>query len=254
MEINSNRTVLIVDDEEYSRLYLATMLNELYPGIVIKAASTAREAEQLIYSQDYDTLFLDVEMPGKSGITILNELREKGKAYPVIYVSAYERFDFARRAIQLNATDYLVKPVSGFDLKLATDKAFAEWDNREKPVFATAPEESEDRSRFCLITAKGHRYFLPHEVVYFSTTGRYASVFYVDGSMDALNRSLTALNESLPKPEFQQVSRQYVVNMSFVRYFSKKNKTITVMCGNDFVELDRIFPKVFEELLPNKEE
>jgi len=252
MGVYSNRTVLIIDDEEYSRLYLTTMLKELYPGIVIKAANTAREAEQLLYAQDYDTLFLDVEMPGKSGIAMLNELRANGKMYPVIYVSAYERFDFARRAIQLNATDYLVKPVSGNDLKIATDKAFEEWDSRE--VVATRIDESDDRNRFCLITAKGHRYFLPQEVVYFSTTGRYASVYYVDGGTDALNRSLTALYESLPKPEFQQVSRQCVVNMSFIRYFSKKNKTITVLCGNDFVELDRIFPRVFENLLPNKEE
>lgn len=250
MEIYSNRSVLIVDDEEYSRLYLETMLKDLYPGIVLKVASTAKEAEQLMYANNYDALFLDVEMPGKSGIVILNELRGKGKMYPVIYVSAYERFEFARKALQLNATDYLVKPVSSTDLKAATDKAFAMWDKFGRGV----AEDNEDRSRFCLITAKGHRYFLPHEVVYFSTKGRYANVYYMDGGTDALNRSITALEEVLPKPEFQQVSRQCIVNMSFVRYFSKKNKTITLMCGNDFVEIDRIFPKVFEELLLNKEE
>lgn len=241
----TKKKILIVDDEEKSRLYLATILVELFPHFETSMASTPTEALFMLSKQSFDCLFLDVEMPGMTGLELVSQLWQGVSQIPVIFVSAYKRADFIQSALRLNAVDYLDKPVDPFELERAVKKAlFENHTLQSSPIQST----NEPLSRFRLFTDKGDRLVLPNEIAYFETEKRYSRVYFADGTSDSVRTSLSQLIPLLPS-SFLHVGRQYVANIDYVKYFSKTNKTLTLIFNNERVELSKIFPNVFPRLI-----
>lgn len=111
---------LIVDDEYPARRELRYLL-EKYPDIqVVGEATNAREALQLLEALDYAILFLDVDMPGGSGLELGRQLRERETAPHLIFITAHE--EFAVEAFSVNAVDYLLKPLDPQRLERALNK------------------------------------------------------------------------------------------------------------------------------------
>ncbi len=199
-------TALLVDDEPLALAELQNMLLK-YPDIsVTDTAKNAADAIQKIQTQKPQLVFLDINMPGKSGFELLEELDESPY---VIFVTAYDQF--AIKAFEVNALDYLLKPVNANRLAEAIDKA-------KKQIGASKNEElkmSIDKRIF--IKDGDLCYFVPlSEIFLIESVGNYARIFYRD-KKPLLHKSLNYLEEKLPDTHFFRTGRQHIINVEFIK-------------------------------------
>lgn len=111
---------LIVDDEYPARQELRFALSSFDNVEIVGEATNAQEALALIKALDYQVLFLDISMPGMSGLELGTSIQELSKQPQVIFITAYD--EYAVQAFEVNAADYLLKPVETARLKKALDK------------------------------------------------------------------------------------------------------------------------------------
>ncbi|MGQ9826131.1 MAG: LytR/AlgR family response regulator transcription factor, partial [Desulfotomaculales bacterium] len=113
---------LIVDDEYPARQELRYALNEFSQIEIVGEATNAQEAMALIRALDYQVLFLDISMPGMSGLELGAAIRELPRPPYVIFVTAYD--EYAVKAFDVDAVDYLLKPIEISRLKRAVDRVW----------------------------------------------------------------------------------------------------------------------------------
>jgi DNA-binding LytR/AlgR family response regulator len=237
----TQKKILIVDDEQQSRLYLAEILKEMHPEYCILLASTPDEALFITKKECIDLILLDVEMPGMSGLEMLSKLRTELPNLPVIFVSAYKRAEFIQKAIRLDALDYLDKPVDPFELECSLNKVF-----QRKSISIESTKEIE---RFRLLTNAGDMFVEVHEVIYFNSDGRYSIAYLADGKPVQVRENLEALSKKLPAKYFLRVSRQHIANIHCIKLVSKANKTITLNSCQTNTILHRIYPQIITKLV-----
>ena len=102
-------TILIVDDEDHLRLSLSLILQK--ENYRVTSAASAEEALACLRAQDYDLMFLDLNLPGMSGIDLLMDVNKRTPRMPVLILTAHAALDSAIQAVRLGARDYLIKPV-----------------------------------------------------------------------------------------------------------------------------------------------
>ncbi len=231
---------IIVDDEENARLYMARMLSLSFPDMEIEFAVSPAEALFVLEKKKTDLIFLDVELPGMSGLEMLGELRDRRIETPVIFISQYKRPDFIQKALRLGAVDYIDKPVHPDELEVAVRKILikrlAEVNNQP------------GSGKVCLSTSKGTLYLDPADIFYFETSGRESIAHTVNGESDIIVReSLVKLEKILPAENFRRVSRQCIVNVNYIKLVNK-DKLIILEAGKCQVKLDKIYPQVTAEL------
>ena len=115
--------VLLVDDHKILRRGLRGVIEEEFPDTAFGEAESSQTALELIYGQTWDLVLLDVNIPGRNGFDILQEIKQVSPETPVLIVSAYPEEDFAVRALKLRAAGYLTKSRAADELKPAIKKA-----------------------------------------------------------------------------------------------------------------------------------
>ncbi len=234
-----HKKALIVDDEENARMYLANFLKELYTEFEIQLAASPLEAIYILTKQKTDLIFLDVEMPGMTGLEMLKQLREQINEIPVIFVSSYKRAEFIQSAMRLNAIDYLDKPVNPIELDNAIQKAFKNRNNSSSNHFI--------KNKIRLFTEKGELIFEPDEVLCFESEKRNSVAYFVNDDKKVKVRSnLTELMGILPPQIFVRVSRQFIININKIKYISKSTKSIILKNNNEQFVIQRVFPEVLK--------
>lgn len=236
-----NKVILIVDDEENSRLYLANILLELFPEMHVQFASTPQEALFLISKNTFDTIFMDVEMPEMTGHELMQKIREMQNLTPVIFVSAFSNDTYLRKALRLSAVDYLDKPVNPKELENAIQKSL-----NKAPVKKQNGNGNNNRIR--LLTRSGDILYNPYEIVCFFVEGRYTNMHLITGEIVLLRNNLNHLLQKIPDDTFIRVSRQVIVNTRLIRNVSKNNKVITLEWEDNQLTINKIFPSVLKKL------
>lgn len=117
--------VLLVDDHKILRRGLRGVIEEDYPDAHFGEAENSNTALELIYQAAWDLVLLDVNIPGRSGFDVLQEIKQVAPDTPVLVISAYPEEDFAVRALKLRAAGYLTKSRVADELKPAIKKALA---------------------------------------------------------------------------------------------------------------------------------
>ena len=240
--MNIDKIILIVDDEEKARLYLAALLNELFPRIHALFAASPAEAIIILEKQYIDLMLLDVEMPGMTGLELLAQLREKIGAKPVIFISAYKRAEFIQRAMRLEAIDYIDKPVDPLELKVAINKCFEAMSIQQIGV-----QKMPDKIK--LLTSKGEMRCEHDDLLYFETLKRNSIAYFNNGTKEVLVRhNLVELEELLPTTHFVRVSRKYIINKKHIKFISKSTNSITLLKGCEHIELRKLNSKTLISL------
>src|SRR6267143_1916176 len=111
--------VLIADDHAVFRRGLKETISEAFPKVTFGEAKTAQETVELVRRQDWDVVMLDISMPGKSGLDILNDLKRLRPKLPVLFLSMHPEEQYARRALKSGAAGYLTKESVPEELKTA---------------------------------------------------------------------------------------------------------------------------------------
>ena len=230
---------IIVDVEENARIYLAKMLKLSFPEMEIELAVSPAEAFLVLENKKVDLIFLDVELPGMSGLEMLAALREKGIDTPVTFVSQFKSPDFIQKALRLGAVDYIDKPVNPDELEVAVRKILCKKGN--------GANNHSGKEKICLSTYKGTLYLEPAEICCFETSGRESIVHTVQGQSGiTVKESLVKLEKILPAENFRRVSRQYIVNVNCIKLI-RRNKSLVIQTAIGETELHKIYPHCIRE-------
>ena len=238
-------TILIADDEAPSREKLKRMLGQLAPGHGIIEARDGLEAMGLIEQQKPDILVLDIHMPEMTGLEVALEI---GDRFPVIFVTAYD--EYAIKAFELFAVDYLLKPYSLQRLDVAIQRAYSRIDKPaiipSKELLALAKNLSPQHAPRILVRI-GER-MLPlsiSSINWIASMGNYLELHTEDGKFierDTMNNFLSRLDSG-----FIRVHRSFSVKLEEVRKVEavfKGDYQLTMSDGNT-VKLSRHYRDAF---------
>ncbi len=205
--------VVIVDDERLAREELIRNLAEYPDFAVIGEAANAEDAEAMINSLKPDLVFLDIQMPGRTGLDLLNDLVHRPE---IIFVTAYN--EYALQAFESQALDYLVKPVRQERLQ----KSVA----RLREIFS-GPRDKHQQ----FFVKEGDRWVLvkTEDIYRISSAGNYAKI-YVDHHSVLIRRSLNQLEEALNKNLFFRINRNEIINVRFIRELKTLPKGRLMVC------------------------
>jgi two-component system, LytTR family, response regulator len=239
--------VILVDDERLARAAFAQLLAE-HPDVqIIGEAKNANEAMQLLDEHDPDVLFLDIQMPEKNGFELLAELPN---CPHVVFVTAYD--EYAIKAFEVNALDYLLKPVEPARLAETLDKLrkkmAEEAEQQNNPPVLTNKLTAQDR----IFIKDGEKcWFVELEKVrMFESEGNYVKVHF-DTFRPLILRSLNNLEERLDEKTFFRANRKYIINLKWItRIESWFNGGLQVeLREGEKVEISRRQAIKFKELM-----
>jgi two-component system LytT family response regulator len=198
---------ILVDDEKLAREGLKNLLKEFPEVQIIGEASNADEALELIDKLKPQLVFLDVQMPEKTGFDLLEDLIETPA---IIFTTAYD--EYALKAFEVNALDYLLKPVIKERLADAVQKA-------KKQI----EEQQQNKNRQMLLPTEkvfirdGDRcwYIKLEDIRMIESAGNYAKIYF-DKYQPLIHRTLNSLDERLSDQLFFRANRQQIVNLNFL--------------------------------------
>ncbi len=197
--------VLIIDDERLARHELIRML-EVYPAMeVVGEAANADEAEKMITELRPDLLFLDINMPGRDGFQLLEALE---LAPHVVFVTAYD--EHAVQAFEVNALDYLLKPIDPQRLGAAVEKI-----TRLPREGSTQRELLAAEDRIFIKDGEKCWFVALKDVRLFESEGNYVRVRFAD-SKPLVLRSLNNLEKKLDPHVFFRANRKQIINLAWV--------------------------------------
>jgi two-component system LytT family response regulator len=237
---------VLIDDERLARTELRKLLSE-FPDIeVVGEAANAAEGIEVIENLQPDLVFLDIQMPGKTGFDMLSELE---KAPHVIFTTAYD--EYALKAFEVNALDYLLKPV---DTKRLADAIHKLHIAEEKE--AMAPAISSNRSLLSendqVFVKDGERCWFVKlsDIRLFESVGNYAKVFF-GNNKPLILKSLNALEERLDEKVFFRANRKHIVNLRLIEkiepYFN--GGLLLELKGGEKIEVSRRQTVKFKEMM-----
>jgi two-component system LytT family response regulator len=197
---------LIVDDERLARRELRALLEEHGGLTVAGEAGSADEAAALIREVRPDVIFLDIQMPGATGFDLLERVEVTAD---LIFVTAFD--EYALRAFEVNALDYLLKPVAPERLARALER-LARGGRREK----TPLRKLEYDDRLFLDTGGHSRFVKVSSIVLVAAAADYSEVFTEDGRRALVQKPLREWEARLPSKHFLRVRRSTIINLEHV--------------------------------------
>jgi two-component system LytT family response regulator len=199
-------TAIIVDDERLARKELASMLREYENIDLIGEADCVDKAAELIDSRNPDVIFLDIQMPGESGFDLINKMDLTAK---IIFVTAFD--EFAIRAFDINALDYLLKPVNPVRLKQAVAKLFET--NKDSPCLINKLKF--DDRLFLAVNSK-MVFIKINQIIYIKAAGDYTEVVTSGGIKGLTLKTMKEWENRLPDQYFVRIHRSIIINLEKV--------------------------------------
>lgn len=201
---------LIVDDEPAARAELRYLLESIAKIKVVGEATTAEEAYELLTNIEYDVVFLDVRMPGLSGTELARKIYELPKKPAIVFVSAYS--EHAIEAFEVEADDYLVKPVSEERILKTVEKL------ERKRLKEQIPETGvKQLTEYIFVDVKEKKIPIKiDDIYYFEALDDYSRLYTKDSSF-LINYTLRNLEEKLGPRGFIRVHRKYIVNPTKIK-------------------------------------
>jgi two-component system, LytTR family, response regulator len=238
---------IIIDDERLARNELRKLLIDFPEIEVVAEGANANEGLEKIETINPDLVFLDIQMPGKTGFDMLAEL---DKAPHVIFTTAYD--EYALKAFEVNALDYLLKPVEPRRLADAIQKLHIQ-EEKEQTLNGEASINREMLHEDDQVFVKdGERCWFVKlsEIRLFESVGNYAKVFF-GPNKPLILKSLNALEERLDEKTFFRANRKHIVNLRLIDkiepYFN--GGLLLEMKGGEKIEVSRRQTVKFKEMM-----
>lgn len=235
--------VVIIDDERLARNELRRMLGEFSDVEIIGEAANAAEGIEKIETLNPDLIFLDIQMPGKSGFDMLGMI---DRAPHVIFVTAYD--EYALKAFEVNALDYLMKPVE--PQRLAEALLKVRQKNEEELTSYTNRSILSEHDQVFVKDGERCWFVKLSDVRLFESVGNYAKVFF-GTNKPLILKSLNSLEERLDEKVFFRANRKHIVNMRMIEkiepYFN--GGLLIDLAGGEKIEVSRRQAVKFKEMM-----
>ncbi|MBS1746285.1 MAG: response regulator [Bacteroidetes bacterium] len=236
---------IIVDDERLARAELKKLLQD-FPDInVVGEAANAEEGVDKIETQNPDVIFLDIQMPGKTGFDLLSDL---DKAPHVIFTTAYD--EYALKAFEVNALDYLLKPVEPKRLADAVQKLQFEITKEKAGINGTSRGPLTEADQVFVKDGERCWFVKLSEIRLFESVGNYAKVFF-GTNKPLILKSLNSLEERLDERVFFRANRKHIINLHWIEkiepYFN--GGLLLELKGGEKIEVSRRQTVKFKEMM-----
>ena len=200
---------LLIDDERLARNELRRLLAAFPDVEIVGEAANGKQAREQLAALSPDLIFLDVQMPGETGMELLESLEPP--APEVIFTTAYD--EFAVKAFELNALDYLLKPVDPARLAAALEKLRAKLGTPAAPPAPATKLAAEDK----VFVREGDRCWFVEvrSIRLLESEGNYTRVHF-DAAQPQLFRSLNAMEERLDPKYFFRANRRQIINLAWI--------------------------------------
>jgi two-component system LytT family response regulator len=241
------KTAVIIDDERLARNELKKMLVD-YPEIeVVGEAANVDEARRIIEELNPELIFLDIQMPVKTGFDLLEELE---RVPIVVFTTAHD--EYALKAFEVNALDYLLKPIDPKRLSDAIQKLMFQ-DDRDLQVNEARSENRNFLSDLDQVFVKdGEKCWFVKlaEIRLFESVGNYARVFF-GSNKPLILKSLNSLEERLDSKTFFRANRKHIVNLRMIEKVEPffNGGLLLEIKGGEKIEVSRRQAVRFKEMM-----
>lgn len=217
--MKDNYKILIVDDENKSRLWLSEILTRIAPGADIHSSGYPLLALDMLAKDNYDLLFLDYEMPQMNGLEMMRKIEAMRLSPHIVLISAYKEFDFAQKGIEIGVLDYIVKPFNDKQISIVIDK----FKDRQSALSSTTAT-----GIIVLSTINGDCLIKKDLICMIEVEGRnLLKVALQDGTRLCVRSSLERIYADLTD-SYIYITRQCIVNRNNIKLINAKANTITL--------------------------
>jgi two-component system LytT family response regulator len=239
---------IVIDDERLARKELITLLNQLETVEVVGEAVNVDDAKEKIEQLQPDVIFLDIQMPEKTGFDLLEELDHVPH---VIFTTAYD--EYALKAFQVNALDYLLKPIEPKRLEDAINKLLGKIEGLSKrEVESSFVNQKKLTLEDQVFVKDGDRCWFVRlsNVRLFESDGNYIKVYF-DNFKPMIHKSLNALDDRLDEKSFFRASRKHIINLGWVEAIEPwfNGGLVVTLKGGDRIEVSRRQAARFKEMM-----
>lgn len=207
---------IIVDDEPLARVQLRTQLEQLSNVSIIAEAGHRKDAVEVIRKLKPNLIFLDVKMRGGGGFEILTALENPP---PAVFITAHD--DYAIRAFEVNAMDYLLKPVEPERLRTTVKRVIGHTD------LPTSPVSTEKLPAFLQLGSSGQSVAI-RDIVYIRSSGHYSEVNQCNLKKHLVRQPFHHWASCLPQNIFPQIDRSLIVNLTRITSCSYNSRSVDI--------------------------
>jgi two-component system, LytTR family, response regulator len=238
-------TCVIIDDENKARLLLRNMIESITSEMEILAeCANLAEGIKAIKTHKPQVVFLDIEMPGQSGIEILNYIPDNEVNFDIVFTTGFS--EYAIQAFKLSATDYLLKPINPIELKKTIERIFDKRDNSKVASYQALYEnlamgkDAEDKC-ITVFVNNSTRFIKLKDIVMLHAEGSYTELFTTDGEKLLASKNLKYFEERLEiYPTFFRCQKSFIINITKVKEFSKSKSEIKLENNNlAYISIDK---------------
>lgn len=238
---------IIIDDERLARNELKKLLSDFPEIEVVAEAANANEGIEKIDNFAPELIFLDIQMPGKTGFDMLAEM---DRTPNVIFTTAYD--EYALKAFEVNALDYLLKPIEPKRLADAIQKLQAHEDKDDTSAVPVNFNRSVLQENDQVFVKDGERCWFVKlmDIRLFESVGNYAKVYF-GANKPLILKSLNSLEERLDEKIFFRANRKHIVNLRLIEkvepYFN--GGLLLELKGGEKIEVSRRQTVKFKEMM-----
>lgn len=214
-------TAIIIDDEQRARVSLRYLLNEYCPDIeILEECENLSSGVKAIIKYKPSLVFLDIEMPGHSGLELLDFFDEDDIKFQIIFTTAYN--EFAIKAFKLSAVDYLLKPIDEVLLQEAVKRATKI--NQKKQNYEVLKDNilSKSLNKIAIPSGSSLLFIETKNILYIKGDGSYTVVVLKNGTKHTVSRNLKNFEETIDdQPELLRIHKSYIVNANEIVSYTK---------------------------------
>ena len=217
MQDKKNINCLIVDDEAIAREIIATHLNKIDKITIIASCSNAMEAFNVISNHTIDLVFLDINMPEISGISFAKSINKDIK---IIFTTAYR--DYAVEGFELQAVDYLLKPIPFERLLKAVNTYFEVYST----TITNTTEETEIADFMFVLSDRRMLKIDFNAIMYVESYSDYIKI-HLEKETIVTRETISAIEAKLPSNKFLRIHRSFIISLKHITSFTNEHVTIT---------------------------
>lgn len=227
-------SAIIVDDEQEARDILENLIKDFEEIELISKESNVDDAVKAIIDKTPDIIFLDIEMPGKDGFVLIDEIRNIDLNPTIIFITAFNR---AVEAFDQAVFDYLMKPIEPGRLRKTINRYKLEKHNYNLADKIEKLKEVLNPVKIKFTTKAGFLFINPEDIVCCEADGNYSHLHLSNGRKELVTRQLGQIESILPDNTFFKISRSVIINTNFLSSVNKKSKKVILLNGIQEIEL-----------------
>ena len=235
---NTIFSCIIVDDDDFARETLEDILSTITSIKILKSLSESSMAIKYLATLKPDIAFLDINMPKKDGISVLNEINELELSTKVIFITAHN--NYLLDALKKNAFDYLMKPIKTQDLEDVIER-YSIIQAKKRSIPQTDDKQQiaikQNNNKIVIKNAQQTLIFESKHIAYIKADGSYTTINLFNKKTYIISRNIGKVESLFPKEHFFKISRSIIVNTNYINRIDRLRKNIHLLYNDTNVVL-----------------